>query len=284
MPDYAGLRAALADPEELVSEWIDGFEASSFRLPGSVERQSLASSLAPIVEAFAGVVAPDRAGREPEDLHFQPGAAEVREIEKAVSFAAANLGAGGFSGFDVGALLLALRDVLCAPLSGAAEGEMHRYMEWLVLLAGDSLAKGREQAAMERWRHELDEGTPLIMITPTLPAALFVCRPDRGVVSGVFGRMLLMIVRTEARAVIVDVRGMSASLEASFAEPLEKFLSHVRVAGKVTVFCCGVRSSDVDSWGRIGERAGAALVFESHFDLCVSGALKIAGSRLVTSP
>jgi hypothetical protein len=282
-PDYAALTAGLQDPEVVVDAWMNAFSTSRLRLPGRVDRDSLASSVEPIAHAMCELVAPDRAGRVALNLRFLPGAGELREVEKAVSFVAANLGASGLTGFDVGALLFAFRDVLCARLQGQALAEMQHYMEWLAVLAGDSLATGREQALVERMRNELDEGTPLIMITPELPAALFVCRPDRGVVAGVFGRLLLTVVRTAARAVILDVRGMSVGMQEEFAEPLERFLCHPRVAGRVTVFGCGVRNDDANSWRALAAEAGVCLVLEGHFDLCVRAALDLAGWRLIPS-
>jgi hypothetical protein len=248
-----------------------------------VERESVSSTVDVIVEALANFVAPDREGRVLENPSFRPGASELREVEKAVSFAAARLGAAGFTGFDVGALVFTLRDVLCEHLHGPAQAELQAYMEWLAVLAGDSLATGREQAASERWHNELDEGTPLVMITPELPAALFVCRPDRRVAAGVFGRLLLSVVRTGARATIIDVSGISGGLEPEFAEPLERFFGHAKVAGSVTIFARGVHPDDVPSWKEMGDRSGAKLVFEDYFDVCVSESLRLGGWRLLRS-
>ena len=267
-----------------MARWMDCYEASTLRLPRAVERESVSSTVESIVEALANFVAPDREGRLLENPSFKPGACELREVEKAVSFAAARLGVAGFTGFDVGALVFALRDVLCCHLKGPAEAEMQAYMEWLAVLAGDSLATGREQAALERWHDELDDGTPLIMITPELPAALFVCQPDRRVAAGVFGRLLLSVVRTGAKATIIDVGGISGGLSAPFAEPLERFLAHPKVAGSVTIFARGVHANDVSSWKEIGERAGANIVFEVYFDVCVAESLRLGGWRLLRTP
>lgn len=282
-PENGDLAAALREPAHITARWMDRYEASILRLPGAVERESVSSTVEAIVEALANFVAPDREGRLPENPSFRPGASELREVEKAVSFAASRLGTAGFTGFDVGALVFALRDVLCEHLSGAAEAEMQAYMEWLAVLAGDSLATGREQAALERWHNELDEGTPLIMITSELPAALFVCKPDRRVAAGVFGRLLLSVVRSGAKAAIIDVSGISGGLTMDFAEPLERFLAHAKVAGSVTIFARGVRSDDVSLWEEIGKRTGAKIIFEDYFDVCVSESLRLGGWRLLGS-
>ncbi len=278
--NYDGLVNLLADPTHTLALWAEAFTQSPMRLPHKIDSESLIATLEPITDALADVVAPDREGncREPR---FHPGAQELREVEKAVSFAAANLAVAGFSGFDVGALLFSLRDVICAPIGGTALTEMQAYMEWLVVLAADSLATGREQAAIERWHNQLDEGTPLIMITPQLPAVLFVCQPDRRVIASVFGRLLLTIVRTGGTAVIIDVRGVAGRFNSVFAEGLETFVGHARVATRIRILACGVHGDDVSAWKAIADRHGADLHFENHFDSCVSGALKSGGWRLV---
>jgi hypothetical protein len=262
---------------------MDRYEASLLRIPKAVDRASMSSSVESIVESLANVVAPDRDGHILENLSFRPGANHLREVEKAVSFMAARLGAAGFTCFDVCGLIFALRDVLCEHLHGPAETEMLGYMEWLAVLAADSLATGREQAALERWHNELDEGTPLVMVTPELPAALFVCKPDSRVAAGVLGRLLLSVVRTGARAAIIDVSGISGRLEVAFADALERFLSHSKVAGTVTVFARGVHANDVSSWEDIANRSGAKIIFEDYFDVCVAESLKIGSWRLLRS-
>lgn len=279
--DFDSLVELLARPADAVEKWALTFKHSAMRLPRTFDLAELSATLGPIAEALGNLVAPNRNGVRPTTLQLSPGALELREVEKAVSFAAANLAVDGFSGFDVGAAFFALRDVLCRDLSEPAYADVQRYLEWLVVLAGDSLATGREQAAVERWHNQLDEGTPLIMITSQLPAALFVCQPDRQVVASVFGRLLLTVVRTGAPSAILDVRGMAGRLTEGFAESLETFLGHSRIAGRVQILACGVHIDDVGRWSEIAARAGAQLDFENYFDTCVQTALNVGGWRLV---
>ncbi|MCP4448765.1 MAG: hypothetical protein GY811_26040 [Myxococcales bacterium] len=280
--NYGGLIELLAEPSVVLTQWGLAFGESPMRLSYKMDTEVLSATLEPIINALADVFAPARNGEQPTSMHFCPGARELRELEKSVSFAAANLAVDGFTGFDVGALLLSLRDVLCSALKGAALAEMRHYMEWLVVLAADSLATGREQAAVERWHNQLDEGTPLIMITPELPATLFVCEPDRRVVASVFGRLLLTIVRTGAVAAIVDVRGVSGRMSRGFAEGLESFVGHARIAKRIRIFACGVHADDVPGWRAIAQRFEAEVHFENYFDSCVSAALEDGGWRLVS--
>lgn len=279
---YQGLRALLESPTSVLDSWIAAFIASPMRMPRAVDVESLRATLEPITDALANVVAPDRSGRRPATLHFVPGGHALRDLEKAVSFASAHLVVDGLSVFDVGALLFGLRDTLCAPLEGSSRDEMQRYMEWLVVLAADALATGREQAAVERWHNQLDEGTPLVMITPELPAALFVCEPNRRVISSVLGRLLLTVVRTGSKAAIIDIRGMSGRPKPSFYESLESFVGHARIANRIKLLACGVHADDMPAWRQIGDRSGTEIHFETHFDSCVAAGIQAGGWRLVS--
>ncbi len=278
--NYEDIASLLARPDEVVSQWVASYALSSIRLSPIRDNDLLAASLLPIAQSLESVVSPDRDGRRPTNLHFLPGAQELREVEKAVSFAAANLAVDGFTGFDTGALFFSLRDVLVCTVQGLARQEIQHYMEWLVVLAADSLATAREQAAAERWHNQLDEGTPVILITPELPAALFVCQPDRRVVASVFGRLLLTAVRTGAKAVIIDVSGVAGPAQACFLTGLDAFLGHNRVA-PLQVIGCGVHTKDVSNWKDIAARHGNDLHFENYFDSCVAMGLGAAGWRLV---
>jgi hypothetical protein len=91
------------------------------------------------------------------------------------------------------------------------------------------------------------------------------------------------VVRTGARAAIIDVSGISGRLEVAFADALERFLSHSKVAGTVTVFARGVHANDVSSWEDIANRSGAKIIFEDYFDVCVAESLKIGSWRLLRS-
>jgi len=279
--DYSGLIALLSRPRDLVSEWSAAVVQSPIRLPNTLESAPLQASLAPIIEAFSTVVAPDRNGRRPSEFDFEPGSVAMREVEQALAFTIANFAAKGASGFFAAALILCLRDLLCAPLTGSAHSKMARYMDWLVAMTTDSLATGRERAALERWDEQLDEGTPLVMITPELPAALFVCAPNARVVSGVFARLTLTLVRTGASAAIIDVRGMAERFSSAFGEALNTFLGNERVAKRIRVIACGVHVSDVALWQEIGERHGVDLRFENYFDSCVQMGLEAGDWRLL---
>lgn len=278
----------LRDSEQVLGNCVDRYRGSPLRIPGEVDEAQIHASLAPIVQAFAGVVAPDREGNTPSTIEFRPGLSALREIEQAVVFMASNTGSASqyrtplASGFEVGALLFSLRDILSDGLTSQAAKEVQGYMEWLVVLAGDSLAHGREQAALERFSDELDAGTPLLMITPEVPAAIFVCSPGRRVIAGILGRLLLTMVRSGARAIIFDVSGVNSKSLPSLRESIEAFLDNPRVGGKSTVFICGVAGDDLHTWKELGQRVQATLVFENYFDICVQSAIELNGGRLIS--
>ncbi len=283
--DFSTLLLALRDPERVLALCIDCYESSKVRMPSEVERAAVGAQLTPLVHAFSEMVSPDRAGRAVSNLEFRAGVSELREIEQAVAFLASNVGStrrlakGMASGYDVGAALFSLRDVLSGELPAAAKEELQSYFEWLVVLAGESLAHGREQAALERFSDELDAGTPLLMITQELPAAIFVCSPERRVVAGILARLLLAVVRTGAKALIIDISGVSTNWIPQLRESLEEFFQNPRVGGKTTVFLCGISNRDLSTWEDLDKRVPTTLVFENYFDICVQSAICIGKSR-----
>ncbi|MBL4634898.1 MAG: hypothetical protein JKY56_13585 [Kofleriaceae bacterium] len=277
--------APKSTPEQVLALCVDRYEASTLRMPSEVARAAVAAQLTPLVHALSAMVAPDRAGRAVSNLELRPGLSELREVEQAVAFLASNVGStrrsskGMASGYDVGAALFSLRDVLSMELPAAATKELQSYIEWLVVLAGESLAHGREQAALERFSDELDAGTPLLMITQELPAAIFVCSPERRVVAGILARLLLAVVRTGAKALIIDISGVSKNWIPQLRESLEEFFENPRVGGKTTVFMCGISNSELSTWEELEKRVPTTLVFENYFDICVQSAIQIGKGR-----
>jgi hypothetical protein len=73
------------------------------------------------------------------------------------------------------------------------------------------------------------------MVARELPAALLIGEPDRSVLDSVFGRLLLSIVRVDARAAIIDGGGLVAPASPPVLEALAVYAQHRKVAGIQTV-------------------------------------------------
>jgi len=216
---YPGASAALATRREaLIARWMQGYQGSRLRLPRRVDLDELSGAAQGLCEALgAGLGEPGVA----------PGHGALREAEKRVAFVGGSFGMAGASAFDLSAFVLALRDALAAEAASVDERALLvELFDWFCALALEGYATSREDALRLRYRDELERGTPLVMITHELPAALLVGDPDRTVLESVFGRLLLSVVRVGAKAVIVDGAGLTRAADERVVEALTGFARH----------------------------------------------------------
>jgi hypothetical protein len=282
-PELTLLARALRDNTEGLSRtWLTAYEASTVRMPRPVDRAALAQLVSPILESMADMLAPmPRAGAVPEQAGLVPGSAEAREVEKAAAFVGASVAAGAASGFDLAALMLTLRRVLGAAAGPAAAGAVEDFVEWLAVLAMDSFATARVAAERERWREQLENGTPVLMVAPEVPAAFLVGQPDARLLEALFSRLLLLAVRVGARTIVIDASGLAEPGHPAVTEAFDRFLAHPKVAGRTSVVVVGLEPEAEERWLAVGQARDVPVTGESHFDRAVSHALATAGYRLI---
>jgi hypothetical protein len=240
--------------EDLVERWLLAFARSRMRLPSGVDPRNLRGSAMGIADALLPALA------EPACI---PGAPQLREAEKRIAFAGAAIGAAGGGAFDVTAFLLALRDTLAEPRLGPL-------FDWFCALAMQGFTTSREEAILLRHRDALERGTPVVMITRDLPAALLVGEPDRAVLEHTFGRLLLSIVRVGARAAIISGGGLTVPTDAAVLEALEVFAQH-RKMSQVRSILCELTTEATDLW-RAAYPPGAPVSVVDRFDDAVAAA------------
>ncbi len=271
--------------EALVERAIEAYRLSPLRLPTPVDGPGMARLLSPILESLGDALGPTRLPSQLESSSaLVPGSASVREVEKSAALVGAILAAGTASGFDAAALFYALRDVLAeAPVRPDEKAALRRFAEWITVVAFDAFAAARVQAERERARDQLEDGTPVVQVTPEVPAAFLVGRPDGVLCDSVLSRLLLLVVRVGARAVLVHAGGLTDPARPEVIEALRRFMSHKKVSGAVHVIAVGVPPEAEPPWRGVSSATGAALTFELHFDRAVERALALSGYRLVRS-
>jgi hypothetical protein len=260
---FSGAAAALRHHAPAVIEtWLVGYQRSPLRMPSGVDVRQLGGPAAGIVDALAlGLGEPGCA----------PGAASLREAEKRVAFAGGSLGMAGASTFDVIAFVIALRDALVGHGADAVEkAALARLFDWLGAVALEGYSTSRADAMRLRHRDALERGTPVVMVTRELPAAFLVGDPDRSVLDVAFGRLLLSIVRVDARAAIVDGSGLVSPVDAPVLEALGVFAAHRKLAA-VTTLLTGLPSDAEEAWKAVFP-PGARVVAVERFDDAVSRA------------
>lgn len=253
-------------PGELVSRWGDAFERSPLRLPRPVARAELVPLVQSMIESLA-LALPGAGQAAP----LVPGAPAARELEKAVAFAGASLAAAGLSGFDVAALILALRDVVVPHVAPA--NDLGRLFEWLSIVALDAFATTTDLAARERVREQIGRGTPVVLVAARVPAALLVADPDSRALDSVFGRLVLLVVRTGAPCVIIDAAGLDDPGAPQVLEALGHFAGHDKIAGVADIVAVGLADQHARAWQRVARDAGATLSLSPRFRDAVATAL-----------
>ncbi len=281
---------------ELLMRWVEAYRASPLRMPRPVDPQMVARLVSPILECLADALGPSanpgRARTEPPGGAAQlpasalvPGSTLAREVEKAAALVGALHATGDASGFDVSALFFALRDLFAAlwSVDEQERATLVRFAEWLSAVACDSFSAARVQAERERWREQLEDGTPVVLIAPELPAAFLVGRPDGVLLDSVLSRLLLLVVRVGARAAVIDAAGMGDPARPEVLEALGRFLAHRKISGSVSLVAVGLADDPEQEWRQLADRSRTDLTFEAHLDRALARALSVGGYRLVKS-
>ena len=283
-----------AQQGDMLIRWVEAYRASPLRMPRPVDPQMVARLVSPILECLADALgpwpSPGRAGTEPPAGAAQspatalvPGSTLAREVEKAAALVGALHATG--DGFDVAALFYALRDLFAAlwSVDEQERAALVRFTEWLSAVACDSFAAARVHAERERWREQLEDGTPVVLAAPELPVAFLVGRPDGVLLDSVLSRLLLLVVRVGARAAVIDAAGMGDPARREVLEALGRFLAHRKISGSVSLVAVGLADEPEQAWRELAEDSRTDLTFEAYFDRALARALSVAGYRLVKS-
>lgn len=251
-------------------------------MPGAIRFAEVSAIVDHVFQSLAALFSlgsdPTRDADTPVVL--TPGSSELREVERATAFLGAKLASSERTGFDVAALLLSLRDVLEPLVEGSEVDEIARFIEWLAVVAVDSFGAARSRSVVEKYRDQLEEGTPVVHIVPELPAALLVGQPEWKVVDSVLSRLLLATVRVGAPALVIDVDGVPDPCSKAILEPLSKFLNHRKICGRIRALVVGVPAEDRGRWKELAD----GISFFDHFDRAAGEGMRLAGYRLVRSP
>jgi hypothetical protein len=257
-------------------------------MPGRVDVDQVAPLMAGVIEGFINALPSARPDGTVMPGDLTPGAQHMRDLEKAAGFLGATMaaqrGTALATGFDVAAALVAFRDVLLGAASDDDRPRLRVVTEWLEILAMDSFATARAMSAEERMREQLEQGTPVVLVAPTVPAALLVGAPDAVGLDTIMSRLLLLVVRVGAPAVILDATGLVEPDAPAMLQALSRFARHRKIAGKVWLIGVGLNHDQEAAWKAITAEAGASFDVELQFMGAVSRALSRAGYRIEPAP
>jgi hypothetical protein len=259
--------------EAVLASWAHRFERSPLRMPRPIDPRTHAALVAGLIEALG------EASLSPA-TEWRPGAGAVRELEKQTTFAGSGLAAGGASGYDLAALVLSLRDAVLEFAGADDRAPVHDLFEWLVVVALDAFATAGAVSARERAEVQIEEGTPVILITPELPAVLLIGAPGAATVDGILARTLLLVVRTGAKSLLLDVSGLTDPASPTITEAADRFFAQTRLA-PVEIELVGALEPTATAWQRMAHKRGVTLRSFDRFDAAVVAALTRAGASVV---
>ena len=272
MPTAPSLAEALRDRGDTVlASWTHRFERSPLRFQRAVEAKVHAALISPMIELLALAV-------DGEMSELRAGGPLVRELERACSFTGARMATTGASGFDVAAALYALRDASIEFAAAHQADSLNAIFEWLVVIALDAFATAGTQSVRERAAEQLEQGIPVVLITPEVPAVFLLGDPPASVLDSVLARSLLLVVGSGARTLVLDVSGLADATAVPIIETAERFFAHKRMAA-VQIALVGPAGEPRAAWTAVAARHHVEVVGFERFDAAFAHAIERAKHR-----
>ena len=210
--------------ETVLASWAHRYERGGKRGPGARPARQHAPIVSGLLEGLAVAVAGDA-------VDLRAGLPALRDLEKAMVFAGATWSADGASGFEVGAVIAALRDAVLEHADLELAPAVTDLFEWLTILALDAYATAGRRAVAERAAEQLEAGTPVVLLTPDLPAVWLVGAPTEDALDSILARAMLLVVRVGAPSLVLDVSGLADANARAVTAAMARLWEHRRMAG-----------------------------------------------------
>lgn len=259
--------------ETVLASWAHRYERGGKRGPGARPARHHAAIVGGLLEGLAVAVT-----TEPIDL--RAGQPALRDLEKATGFAGATWSADGASGFEVGAVLSALRDAVLEHADLELTPAVADLFDWLVVLALDAYATAGRRAVAERAAEQLEAGTPVVLLTPELPAVWLVGAPTEDALDSILARVMLLVVRVGAATLLLDVSGLADASARAVTAALGRLWEHRRM-GQVEVAVVGAAPDVASRWRRAADAHKVATSWHERFDDALVHAARRAGISMV---
>ena len=258
----------------MAASWSHRYGRSHLRGPGAGPAAGHAALIDGLIESLAVAVAGG-----PADL--RPGAGALRDLEKATAFAGASMASSSASGFEVAALVMALRDAVIEQTDSELVGPINELFEWLAFIALATYAGAGRRAALERAADQLEAGTPVVLLTPEIPAVFLLGDPQEAALDGIFARAMLLVVRVAAQTLILDVGGLADAGAPPITEAASRLLGHRRMA-PVELALVGAGDEVADRWRSMARSHGVSMSVFDRFDAAFTHAARRAGLNVIS--
>lgn len=259
--------------ETVLASWAHRYERGGKRGPGARPARQHAPIVNGLLEGLAVAVAGDA-------VDLRAGQPALRDLEKAVGFAGATWSADGASGFEVGAVIGALRDAVLEHADLELAPAVTDLFDWLTVLALDAYATAGRRAVAERAAEQLEAGTPVVLLTPELPAVWLVGAPTEDALDSILARAMLLVVRVGAPSLLLDVSGLADASARAVTAAMGRLWSHRRM-GQVELVVVGAAAEVAARWRREAEAHKVATSWFERCDDALAHAARRAGISIV---
>lgn len=266
-----------------MAEWKALFARSRLRLRAGADPDAYANIVETLLDGvFIGAPRRSEPGAGSPVVQpprwAAPGSTDARELEQAAAICGAALAAEGATGFDVGAIIYAVREVVNSRVDATASDGLAALFEWISLVALDAFGHATAMAAIERSAQEIEDGTPVFSVSADIAAVVWLGSPDTAAAEGIVGRLLLHLVRTGARAVVLDVTRLADAAVPAVVIAAKMLFSHRKVRGTVAVVVVDREPQESSLFSRAGAECELEVSVVDRFEAGVELAGRLLGS------
>lgn len=263
MPDPAFhghvARCLREDASEVLNAWMDTLRTDPVCQPVALVDE-LAVRSVPVLEELAhGFDGPAL------DLSQQAFRGAVREFSFVGGWLAGREATASLAVKWVAALGTVLRARL--PFDAAAVEGWRRLEQELVALTMETFCRSLRSEARQRRQELLERATPVLRLPGDVPALLVLGAPDRDVLAGLCGRLLLEVARLGASQLILDFAGCT-DLPVASLSVLVELLDHRKLAAR-EVILSGAEPA-LERHLRSAVADPSQLIFVSSWDAAVA--------------
>jgi hypothetical protein len=197
----------LLQSEELLSEWLERIRLRGWILRGP-SPAGTPEQVAEVLRERCRHVLRTLGQAVADASCFEPGSPCFREPVQSLAFTAGWMAGVGLAVTDAIALVHALEDVLVRAAAEAGPPIPHPFFESLALVVSEAYCAAIQQRAQARYRDAMEKVQLVTTPHHRLPCLFLVGDPDLQALDDAIGRLMMLAVMHEAKAVVVDGTGL----------------------------------------------------------------------------
>lgn len=147
-------------------------------------------------------------------------AAELGELETNLGMLAARLVPASMRPADLAAVVAAARGALGESIA------LPSYWDWIGSLMSEAVLQNAVAGVREQHADVIAAASPIVMVTPVLPALIAVANPATAGIEAACARLLMMVVRVGAKHAIVELSFCAETSQVAFGPYLARLAQH----------------------------------------------------------